>query len=74
MAWHRIDYDGLWSSDKLSRCSVEAQADYEWVYGILLVGSRTAHVEVHYKGANEQTGFPRYSSHYTSETALLASS
>lgn len=34
MAWHRIDYDGLWSSDKLSHCSDEAQADYLWVYGI----------------------------------------
>jgi hypothetical protein len=34
MAWHRIDYDGIWSSDKLSRCSDEAQADYAWLYGI----------------------------------------
>jgi hypothetical protein len=34
MAWHKIDYDGLWSSDKLSRCSDEAQADYAWCYGI----------------------------------------
>lgn len=34
VAWHKIDYDGLWSSDKLSRCGDEAQADYSWVYGI----------------------------------------
>jgi hypothetical protein len=34
VAWHRIDYDGLWSSDKLNRCSDDAQADYVWVYGI----------------------------------------
>jgi hypothetical protein len=34
VAWHKIDYDGLWSSDKLSRCTDEAQADYAWVYGI----------------------------------------
>ena len=34
MAWHKIDYDGLWSSDKLSRCSDEAQSDYAWIYGI----------------------------------------
>jgi hypothetical protein len=34
MAWHKIDYDGLWSSDKLNRCSDEAQVDYTWIYGI----------------------------------------
>jgi hypothetical protein len=32
--WHRIDYDALWASDKLARCSDEAQADYAWIYGI----------------------------------------
>lgn len=34
MAWHRIDYDALWASDKIARCSDEAQADYAWVYGV----------------------------------------
>lgn len=34
MAWHRIDYDGIWSSSKLSQCSDEAQGDYVWIWGI----------------------------------------
>jgi hypothetical protein len=34
MAWHRIDYDALWASDKIALCSDDAQADYAWIYGI----------------------------------------
>src|SRR5262249_5992512 len=29
-----IDFEALWSSDKIARCAEWAQAEYAWVYGL----------------------------------------
>ena len=46
MAWHKIDYDGLWSSEKLNRCSDGAEADDSWVCGTADGSGGTSHLHL----------------------------